>query len=178
MTSERWRNIWPGWQVCSKTTSKHRRCIPEVNHHRQINRSLDHLSRLRAICHVELIAPTYGNQGLQFHQPSGQHLDPLICQTPQKANLMDKSLKRTNHDRTPFPSLTPSYSQSWYEVATSSQLNLHLSDPYFQDGTMPTLDVTTMAGIQVIPQKITPHSNTRSKIWSTMENWCLRIWID
>ena len=36
----------------------------KVNHHRQINRSLDHSSRLRAICHIELIAPTYDNQNL------------------------------------------------------------------------------------------------------------------
>ena len=86
---------------------------PEVNHHRQINRSLDHSSRLRAICHAKLIAPTCGNQGLQLHRPLGQHLDPLICQAPQKANLMDKSLRRTNHDGTPFPSLTLSCFQSW-----------------------------------------------------------------
>ena len=177
MTSERWRNNWPDWQACLKIISRSRQCILEVNHHRQINRSLDHSSRLRVICHIELIAPTCDNQGLQLHRPLGQHLDPLICQTPQEANLMDKSLRRTNHDGTPFPSLTPSYSQSWYEVATSSQLSLHLSDPHFQDGTMPTLDATTTVGIQVIPRKIAPHSNLRSKSWSMMGNWHLKIWM-
>ena len=35
--------------------------------------------------------------------------------------------------------------------------------PHSQDGTMPTLDVITTAGIQVIPRKIAPHSNLRSK---------------
>ena len=129
----------------------------------QINRSLDHSSRLRAICHVELIVPTCGNQNLQLHLPSGQHLDPLICQAPQEANLMGKSLKRRSHDRTPSPLAIPNYSQSWYEVVTSSQFSLHLSDPHFQDGTMSTLDATTTAGIQVIPRKIAPHSNLRSK---------------
>ena len=90
---------------------------------------------------------------------------------------MDKSLRRTNHDGTPFPSLTPSYSQSWYEVATSSQLSLHLLDPHFQDGTMLTLDATTTVGIQVIPQKIVPHSNLKFKSWLMMGNWHLRIWM-
>ena len=76
---------------------------------------------------------------------------------------MDKRLKRRSHDRTPSLLATPNYFQSWYEVVTSSQFSLHLSDPHFQDGTMPTLDATTMAGIQVIPQKIALHSNTRSE---------------
>ena len=43
---------------------------------------------------------------------------------------------------------------------------------------MPTLDATTMVEIQVIPQRIAPHSNTRFEIWSMMENWSLNIWID
>ena len=35
----------------------------EARHPCQIDRSLDHLSRLRVIGHIELIAPTCGNQG-------------------------------------------------------------------------------------------------------------------
>ena len=72
---------------------------------------------------------------------------PNLQQPRQQLHLMDKRLKRTNHDGTPFPSLTPNYSQSWYEVVTLSHFSLHLSDPHFQDGTMPTLDATATAGI-------------------------------
>ena len=64
--------------------------------------------------------PNLGNQGPQLRLPSGKHLDPLICQAPQEANLMDKRLKRKNHDGTLFPSFTLSYFQNWYGVVTSS----------------------------------------------------------
>ena len=146
-----------------KTTSKSKQCILEACHPYQIDRSLDHSSRLRAICHAELIAPTCGNQGLQLRPLLGQHLDLLIGQTAQKANSEDKRLRRTSSDRIPSPLATPNYSQSWYKVVTSSQFSLHLSDPHFQDGTMPTLDATTTPRIQVILRKIALHSNLRSK---------------
>ena len=139
------------------------RFILEAHRPCHINRSLDYLSKLRAIRHAKLITLTYGNQGLQLRLLLGQHFDLLISQTAQKANSKDKRLRRTSPDRIPSPLATPNYSQSWHEVVTSSQFNLHLSDPHFQDGTMPTLDATTTAGVHVIPRKITPHSNLRSK---------------
>ena len=83
---------------------------PRGPHPCRINGSLDHSSRPRAICHVELIAPTYGNKSLQLHLPSGQHIDPLICQAAQRANLKDKRLRRTSPNRIPSPLATPNYS--------------------------------------------------------------------
>ena len=78
--SERWKNNWPDWQIYLKTTSKHKRCIPEVNHPCQINRSLDHSSKPRVICHVKLIASTCGNQCPQPRLFSWQHPDLSISQ--------------------------------------------------------------------------------------------------
>ena len=42
--------------------------------------------------------------------------------------------------------------------------------PHFQDGTMPTFDVTTMPKIQATQQKIVLRSNARSEICSRKEN--------
>ena len=53
--SGRWEGNWPDWQICLRTW----RFILEAHHPCQINRSLDHSSRLRAICHAKLIASTY-----------------------------------------------------------------------------------------------------------------------
>ena len=39
---------------------------PRAHHPCHINRSLDHLCKLQAICHTELIALTCGNQDLQL----------------------------------------------------------------------------------------------------------------
>ena len=61
-------------------TSKPRQCILEAHYPYQINRSLDHSSKLRAICHAGLIAPTCSNQRPQLHLLSWQHLDLLISQ--------------------------------------------------------------------------------------------------
>ena len=48
-------------------------------------------------------------------------------------------------------------------VKTTSHLPCEAHRPNLRQP-MPTLDATTMAGIQVIPQKIASHSNIRSKI--------------
>ena len=77
-----------------------------------INRSIDHLSKLRAIRHVKLIALTCDNQDLQLRLLSWQHLNMPISQVVQGANLVDERLTRTNFDGTPSPSPTLSCSQS------------------------------------------------------------------
>ena len=59
-------------------------------------------------------------------------------------------------------------------MVTSSQFIWHLLSPHFPNGTMPVLNVTTMPGILVIPRKIALHSDIKSKIWSTLENWNLK----
>ena len=168
MTFGRWKSIWSDWQVCLKITSGPKQCI--LKDHHQINKSIDFSPGLWAIFRVELIASTYGNQYPQLWSLSSQLLDMSISQATQGVNQTDKRLTRTNPDGILSPLATPNYSQSWYEVVTSSQFSLHLSDPHFQDGTMPTLDATTTAGIQVIPRKIAPHSNLRSKSWSMIGN--------
>ena len=168
MTSGRWKSIWPDWQVCWKITSGPKQCI--LKDHHQINKSLDLSPGLRAISHMELIAPTCGNQYPQLRPPSRQLLDMSISRATQGANPTNKRLTKTSSDRIPSPLATPNYSQNWYEVVTSSQFSFHLSDPHSQDGTIPTLDATTTAGIQVIPRKITPHSNLRSKSWLMVGN--------
>ena len=71
-----------------------------------------HLSKLRAIYHVELIAPTCDNQDLQLCLLSWQHLNMSINQVVQGANLADERLIGTTSDGTPSPSPTLSYSQS------------------------------------------------------------------
>ena len=108
-SSERWRSNWPDWQICLRTW----RFILEAHHPRQINRSLDHSSRLRAICHAELIAPIRDNQRPQLHLLSWRHLDLPTIQAAHGANLTDKRLTRTSPDGTPSPSPTLSYFQSW-----------------------------------------------------------------
>ena len=84
--SGRWKGNWPNWQVCLKTW----RFILEAHHPCQINGSLNHSSRPRAICHVELIAPTCGNQRPQLRFLSQQSPDLSISQAAQRANLADK----------------------------------------------------------------------------------------
>ena len=108
-SSERWRSNWPDWQICLRTWW----FILEAHHPRQTNGSLDHSSRLWAIYHAELIAPTCDNQHPQLHLLSWRHLDLTTSQAAQGANLIDKRLTRTNPDGTPSPSPTPSYFQSW-----------------------------------------------------------------
>ena len=123
----RWKSIWPDWQVCLKITSGPKQCI--LKDHHQINKSLDLSPGLRANSHVELIAPTCGNQYPQLRLFSGQLLDMSISRAIQRANPTDTRLTRTSPDGIPSPLVTPNYSQSWYEVVTSSQFSLHLSNP-------------------------------------------------
>ena len=106
----RWKSIWPDWQVCLKITSGPKQCILEDHH--QINKSLNHSFGLWAISHVELIAPTCGNQYPQFCSLSRQLLDMSISRATQGANPTDKRLTRTSSYRTLSPSATPNYSQS------------------------------------------------------------------
>ena len=84
--SERWKSNWPDWQVCLKIWQ----FILEARHPCQIDRSLDHSSKLRAICRVELIAPACGNQRSQLHLLSWQCPDLSISQATQGANRTDK----------------------------------------------------------------------------------------
>ena len=107
--SKKWGGNWPDWQVCLKTW----RFIFRTHHSRQINGSLDHSSKRRAIWHEKLIAPTCGNQDLRLRLFSWQHLDMSISQVVQGANLADERLIGTISDGTPSLSLTPSCSQSW-----------------------------------------------------------------
>ena len=103
--SERWKGNWPDWQVCLKTWQ----FVPEAHHPWQINRSLDHSSRLQAICHAKLIALTYGNQDLRLCLLLWQHVDMPISKAAQGANLVDARLTRTSSDGTPSQSPTLSW---------------------------------------------------------------------
>ena len=50
------------------------------------------------------------------------------------------------------------------EIGHIKPVHLAPLGPHFPDGTMLTLDVTTMSKIQIIPRKIALHSNVRSKV--------------
>ena len=96
---------------------------------------------------------------------------PAFRTTSRPTDLPDASRgkpngKKLEKDKPRWDSIPITYTELFPKLIQSGHIKPAQFAPLrppFPSGTMPTLDAITTVGIQVIPRKIAPHSNLRSK---------------